>query len=120
MFDNYRRQVRNGLRIDSGVNPIAHVALGLTGEAGEVADLVKKSQYAGGKPVDRDNLLLELGDLLWYLQAMADLFGFSLEELALANIAKLEERHPTRGYSISELLNVGDRDTFCCPEPRGD
>lgn len=98
----YQQQVRRGLMIDHGAEPIAHCALGLCGEAGEVADLVKKSQYAVAQPLTREKMRDELGDVLWYLTALADRCGLSLEELVRSNIEKLEARHPGR-YSSAEL-----------------
>lgn len=94
ILDNYANQVRNGLLVDPRVDRIPHVALGLTGEAGEVADLIKKSQYAGGS-LDLPKLEEELGDVLWYLQAMLNFLGLSIEDLARLNIQKLAARRPT-------------------------
>lgn len=98
----YRQQVRRGLMIDGWTDPVAHCALGLTGEAGEVADLVKKSQYLKPKPLTPESMQNELGDVLWYLTALADKFGLSLEDLIVSNVTKLEARHPDR-YSVEDL-----------------
>lgn len=107
MEQDYTRQVRNGLMLNQGNDKLSHCALGLAGEAGEVADLVKKAQYTGAKPINPGQLLLELGDVLWYLTAIADQFGFTLEEVMEANIAKLELRHKERGgYSLDRLRGV--------------
>lgn len=54
--------------------------LGLAGEAGEVADLVKKIFYHG-KPFDRDKLIEEGGDLAWYIAYLAHTLGFGLDDL---------------------------------------
>lgn len=91
MTSEYQRQVRAGLSIEHGVDATSHCALGLSAEAGEVADLVKKSQYNGGS-LHLGNLLLELGDTLWYVTALADRFGWTLEDLIVANVQKLEKR----------------------------
>ena len=72
-------------------------ALGLTGESGEVADLIKKSLYHG-HVLKSDKLANELGDVLWYLTMMAKTFGYSLEDIASANIEKLRKRYPD-GFS---------------------
>ena len=73
-------------------------ALGLGGEAGEVQELVKKHLYHG-KDLDREKMLLELGDVLWYIMFSADAIGFTLEDVALANSKKLRARYPN-GFSV--------------------
>jgi NTP pyrophosphatase (non-canonical NTP hydrolase) len=102
----YQQQVRNGLMLKAGCDPLPHCALGLAGEAGEVADTVKKSQYDFGEhSLDRDRFLLELGDVLWYLTHLADQMGTTVHELALLNVQKLEARHPGV-YSSERLLRT--------------
>lgn len=68
-------------------------SLGLNGEAGEVADKVKKLYR--DKP-DYDlaikDIAKELGDTLWYLSEVARHFGFTLQEIAQMNIKKLADR----------------------------
>jgi NTP pyrophosphatase (non-canonical NTP hydrolase) len=103
--DLYREQVREGFKPKAGVNALSHLALGLTGESGEVADLVKKSQYHNGT-LDEAALIHELGDALWYLTALADYFGYSLGDIALANVNKLAKRRgaPYDGVVICTAL----------------
>lgn len=79
-------QGTNGLNISNG-------ALGLCGEAGEVADMVKKSIYQG-HVLDIDHLALELGDVAWYLAIMAESIGMSLETVLQMNVDKLKKRYP--------------------------
>lgn len=101
----YQIQARKGLFIAAHVDPIAHCALGMCEESGEVAGLVKKSQYDPPRMYDPLNLLLETGDLLWYATNMLDLHGYSLQQAFVANVHKLEQRHPVRGaYSVEALL----------------
>jgi len=71
--------------------------IGLAGETGEVAELVKKAVYHQ-QGIDREKLTKELGDVLWYLSAICTNLGLSLEEVANANIEKLRARFP-EGYS---------------------
>lgn len=69
--------------------------LGLNGEAGEVAEKVKKvirDQAWEFLPADVDNIKKELGDVLWYLAVLAKTLGLSLEEVAAHNLEKLQHR----------------------------
>jgi NTP pyrophosphatase (non-canonical NTP hydrolase) len=72
--------------------------LGLCGEAGEVADLVKKAMWHGRELTDEE-LTKELGDVLWYLADLATAKGLNLADIAEHNIAKLLVRYPN-GFVI--------------------
>lgn len=80
---------------------IYYPAFGLNGEAGEVADKVKKIIRDNGGfenltseqlEQKRHNIMLELGDVLWYVAVCASDLGLSLEDVAKANINKLQSR----------------------------
>jgi NTP pyrophosphatase (non-canonical NTP hydrolase) len=83
------------------VGNLVYPALALTGEAGELANVVKKlvRQSDSLAPVtvvddeDRAKLGEELGDVLWYVSALATELGFTLEEVAKANLTKLAKRY---------------------------
>lgn len=82
---------------------IATFALGLAGESGEVADLLKK-HLGHGHPLDREKLVKELGDVLWYVAALADVYGIELGAVAETNLAKLRARYPD-GFSSERSRN---------------
>ena len=78
---------------------LIYTVLGLTGESGEIAEKVKKLirddkclTIADMPDNVRDELILELGDVLWYVSNLAYELGATLEEVAVANIQKLESR----------------------------
>jgi NTP pyrophosphatase (non-canonical NTP hydrolase) len=73
--------------------PLWYLALGLAGEAGEVANLIKKFERHG-KPFDADAVSDELGDVLWYVAVAAHAAGMSLDDVADRNVAKLRARFP--------------------------
>ena len=69
--------------------------LGLNGEAGEVAEKVKKlirDKDSKIEPTDRLEIQKELGDVLWYLSVLARTLGIDLEDVALMNLEKLKSR----------------------------
>jgi len=72
---------------------ILHSAMGISGEAGELMDAVKKSVLYN-KELDVTNIKEELGDLCWYMALMLDSVGSSFEEVMEMNRVKLEKRFP--------------------------
>ena len=91
----YQQGARRTARYpDVGSNPI-YPTLGLCGEAGEVADKVKKvlrDQNGCFSDAVKQSLLLELGDVLWYVAQLASELGFELDQVAEANLEKLASR----------------------------
>jgi NTP pyrophosphatase (non-canonical NTP hydrolase) len=85
---------------------LTYTALGLTGESGEVAEMIKKAFYHG-HPLEKEKLSKELGDVLWYLAVMASGLGLSLDQIASENIDKLRARYP-EGFSEERSLNRVD------------
>lgn len=86
----YRQEV---LRTAGSEGNITMGALGLAGEAGEVADEIKKIVFHG-KVTNRETILKELGDVRWYLEYLAHAFGFTMDEIEFANMEKLRARYP--------------------------
>ena len=87
-FDEYQKLAKSTAIYPYRYETI-YPALGLCGEAGEVAEKVKKN-IRDGKALD--GVGLELGDVLWYISALADDLGVTLEEVAQANVDKLTSR----------------------------
>ncbi len=82
---------------DDTLGKILHASVGIAGEAGEILDAVKKAWIYQAE-LDNQNLLEEVGDSLFYLQALAIHCGFTLEDAMRANIEKLSKRYP-QGYT---------------------
>ena len=83
-------------------------ALGLCGESGEVADIVKKF-WMQGHNLDQNHIAKELGDCLWYVAETATAIGYDLETIMQMNIDKLMRRYP-EGFSAerSQHREAGD------------
>lgn len=80
--------------------------LGLCGEAGEAADIIKKFLHHG-VPLDEEGLHKELGDTLWYLAHACNVLGWSLESIAESNLAKLRKRYPD-GFNTADSVRRRD------------
>ncbi|MBX4181763.1 hypothetical protein KW807_02770 [Candidatus Parcubacteria bacterium] len=86
----------NANRCEDVKDEIMNAALGLAGEAGEVVDVLKKMFYHRPKN-RRDELMVEMGDVYYYMGKLQDLFGFTTEEILEANKVKLFERYEVEG-----------------------
>jgi len=82
---------------------MAYGALGLAGEAGETAEIVKKVAFHGHE-LDEELLKKELGDVMWYIAFLCQFFGFTMEEVAQRNIDKLLARYPL-GFNYADSIN---------------
>tara|TARA_B100000965_G_scaffold303244_2_gene261938 strand:- start:27 stop:356 length:330 start_codon:yes stop_codon:yes gene_type:complete len=94
-FNSYQIKAREtALYPNLGSNNI-YPTLGLVGEAGEVAEKVKKVLRDNKGVFDlesKEAIKKELGDVLWYLSNLCTEFGFSLDDVALLNLKKLKSR----------------------------
>ena len=93
-FTEYQALAMRTSRKD--ISPDEHVfngILGIAGESGECADLVKKCFYQDGRAIV-NHMREELGDLLWYIVETATAMELNLDEIAEGNIEKLRQRYP--------------------------
>ncbi|HFK1452832.1 TPA: nucleoside triphosphate pyrophosphohydrolase family protein [Bacillus pacificus] len=121
-FKDFDASVKRTWKDQDFKDAVSNAALGLTGEAGEVADLIKKAIYHKRGFLEVHTLLPEeeeralsvqdvkdeLSDVLYYVSAMAQEFGFTLEDVAKHNKEKLEKRFP-EGFSTEASAQKADK-----------
>lgn len=88
---------------ETGEELLLNGVLGLSGESGEVADLYKKHRFQG-HDLDKEDIINELGDCMWYLAILAESLGVTLGDVMQANILKLEKRYP-EGFDPERSVN---------------
>jgi NTP pyrophosphatase (non-canonical NTP hydrolase) len=95
-FDEYqKRALTTVISNNDKLKDTMHWVLGINGEAGEVAEKVKKIiRDKNGKITEEDKkeLAKEIGDVLWYLAVFAHDLGFSFDDVAVDNLKKLQSR----------------------------
>ncbi len=108
-FDDYQAEAMRTAPGPHDEKQLAVFALGVAGEAGEVAELIKK-HIGHGHLLDREKLCKELGDVAWYVAVLAQVCGIPLSEVASKNVAKLRARYP-EGFSeqASQNRKPGDQ-----------
>lgn len=101
---------------------ILNASLGLSGEVGEVNDIIKKYMYHGHKLDDdmKEKIILELGDVCWYVALMAwAIDKTKFEDVLNKNIAKLEKRYHGE-FSTEKSINRKDDSDNSCEETKND
>ena len=88
---------------------LLHMSMGISGEAGELVDAIKKSVIYC-KPIDYDNVIEELGDLEFYLEGLRQGLGVTREQTINANICKLGKRYNGHNYSDQAAKQRADKD----------
>ncbi|MCK4823128.1 nucleoside triphosphate pyrophosphohydrolase family protein [bacterium] len=94
-FMDYQVSARKTAIYPNRGENLVYPVLGLNGEAGEVAEKVKKLIRDNESKFDKkfsDDMVKELGDVLWYVAAICDEMGFSMATIAQTNIKKLNDR----------------------------
>lgn len=106
-FSDYQRDAARTRNPDlDDHEALAQSGLGIAGEAGEVADALKKALFHSHE-LDRSKIQKELGDVLWYVADLATTLGLDLDDVAAANIEKLRQRYP-EGFSSERSIHRKD------------
>ena len=97
----------------ANIERLLTAGVGLNAEGGEFLEIIKKMIFQG-KPWNEDNkehLIIELGDLMWYAAQACMALGVSFDEVVATNVKKLEKRYPGGQFDVyySENREVGDR-----------
>ena len=100
------------LEDDCNIPPLITAAFGLTAEAGEFTEVVKKI-ILQGKPYNEDNIFhmkRELGDICWYLAQACMALDTSFDEIMEMNVDKLKARYPGGEFDVHKSENRADGD----------
>ncbi len=84
-----------------------HAVVGISGEAGELIDTIKKT-WIYGKPLDMGNIIEECGDVLFYVAALLNQYDLKMSDAINANYAKLAKRYP-EGFSEKAAQERADK-----------
>ena len=100
-------------REGANIERLLTAGVGINAEGGEFLEIIKKMVFQG-KPWNEDNrehLIIELGDLLWYVAQATMALGISFDEVIATNVKKLEKRYPEGSFDIyfSENRAADDR-----------
>lgn len=100
-------------REGANIERLLTAGVGINAEGGEFLEIIKKMVFQG-KPWNDDNrehLIIELGDVMWYVAQATQSLGVSMEEVLDRNITKLSKRYPTGTFDAyySENRKAGDR-----------
>ena len=100
-------------RKGANIERLTTAAVGMSAESGEFMEIVKKMVFQG-KPWDEHNrkhLIIELGDVMWYVMQACSALDVSLEDVVAKNVEKLKKRYPGGEFDVykSENRSVDDR-----------
>ena len=85
----------------------SNMCMGLAGETGETVDIFKKHIYQG-KDLDINDVIEEIGDILWYIANLCNVNKITMKECMESNVEKLRKRYPN-GFSIKDALERADK-----------
>ena len=96
----------------SNVQRLLTAAVGISAEGGEFMEIVKKMVFQG-KPWDEHNrkhLIIELGDVMWYVMQACKALDVSIEEVVAGNVDKLKKRYPGGEFNVYQSENRKEGD----------
>ena len=97
----------------SNIHRLLTAAVGISAEGGEFMEIVKKMVFQGKPWTDdnREHLIIELGDVLWYVMQACKALDITIEEVVAGNVDKLKKRYPGGEFNVyqSENRKEGDR-----------
>jgi len=102
-FNEYQKLAMRTASDTSKQNLVLDGVMGLCGESGECIDIVKKHMFQGHE-LNKQKLIDETSDCLWYLAAIASGLGVTLDEIARHNVEKLKKRYPN-GFDADKSKN---------------
>ncbi|MGL5345841.1 MAG: nucleoside triphosphate pyrophosphohydrolase family protein [Peptostreptococcaceae bacterium] len=100
-FKEYQNQVQRTRSFNE--SELTNYTLGLVCEAGEFGDIIKKHLYHNHE-LDVEEVVKELGDVMWYLSNICNVLDIQLSDVATGNIDKLKKRYPN-GFSSEDSIN---------------
>ena len=100
-------------RKGANIERLTTAAVGMSAESGEFLEIIKKMVFQG-KPWNEDNrehLIIELGDIMWYVAQACMALDVSFDDVIATNVKKLEKRYPEGSFDVyfSENRRKGDR-----------
>jgi len=105
ILTTYEQEVLRTCSVSSKRDHFLMASLGLSGEVGEITDLLKKHLFHSHE-LDREKVILELGDVLWYLTELAHALETTLDAVLEKNVEKLRLRYPD-GFSVERSHHHG-------------
>ena len=100
-------------REGANIERLTTAGVGLAAESGEFLEIVKKMVFQGKPltPDNREHLIIELGDVMWYVAQACMALDIPFDDVITTNIKKLEKRYPGGSFNISrsEVRAKGDR-----------
>lgn len=103
-FNEYQKEAYDLISEDGKKDMVLNGVLGLAGESGECCDIVKKNRFQGHE-LNKEHLMEELGDVLWYIAEAASGLNVTLEEVAQYNLDKLHKRYHGNHFNKEDSIH---------------